>query len=78
MGLATVWILILAANFSMRDHAEIKMAKSPPSREVIMAFRQQQQLLNELMGQDDPPAAEAQKPYLPRPASERRVELLMT
>lgn len=75
-GLATTWILILAANLSMRDHAEIKMAKSPPSQEAIMAFRQQQQLLSELIGPDDPPAAEAQKTYSPRPASERRREFL--
>lgn len=77
-GLAAVWLLILTANLSMRDHSEIKMAKSPPSREVIMAFRQQQQWLSELIGPDDPPVAEAQKTYLPRPASERRTEFLMT
>jgi hypothetical protein len=68
-GLAAVWLLILAANFSMRDHSEIKVAKSAPSPEVIMAFRQQQQLLNELIGADDSPVAEAPKTYSPRPAS---------
>jgi hypothetical protein len=77
-GLAAVWLLIFVVNFSMRDHSEIKMAKSPSSPEVIMAFRQQQQLLSELIGPDDPSAAEAQKTYLPRPASERRMELLIT
>ncbi|HEV2320710.1 MAG TPA: hypothetical protein VGV18_13220 [Verrucomicrobiae bacterium] len=77
-GLAAVWILIFIANFSMRDHSEIKMAKSPPSQEVIMAFRQQQQLLSELIGPDDPPVAEVKKPYIPRPASERHLELLIT
>ena len=78
-GLAAVWILILAANFSMRDHTESKMAKlSPPSPDVIMAFRQEQQLMNELIGPNDPPVAEPQKPYSPRPSGERRTELLMT
>ena len=75
-GLATVWILILAANFSMRDHSAVKMAK--PSPEMMMTFRQQQQLFNELIGPDDSRVADAQKSYLPRPASERRLELLIT
>lgn len=77
-GLAAVWILIVAANFSIRDHPTVKMAKSPTSGQMVMAFRQQQQLLNELLGPDDPPVAEAKKSYLPRPASERRFELMMT
>jgi hypothetical protein len=77
-GLAVVWLLILAVNVSMRDHSEIKVAKSTPSPEVIMAFRQQQQLLNELIGPDDPPVAEAPKTYSPRPASERRREPLIS
>ena len=77
-GLAVIWLVLLAANFSMRDHSKIKIAKSPPSPEVIMAFRQQQQLLSELIGPDDPPAARPQKPYSPRPASERRLELFLT
>lgn len=75
-GLATVWLVLLAANFSMRDHSENKMAKSP-SPQVIMAFRQQQELLSELIGPDDRSVAEPQKKYSPRPASERRLELLM-
>ncbi|HEX3627510.1 MAG TPA: hypothetical protein VH280_19055 [Verrucomicrobiae bacterium] len=76
--LATVWILILAANFSLRDHSEIKMAKSPPSQEVIVSFRQQQALLSELIGPDDRLVAEPQKKYSPRPASERQKEILIT
>lgn len=77
MGLAAVWILILAVNFSMRDDSGIRMAKSPPTPEVIMAFRQQQQLLSELLGPDEPPVAQPKKMYSPRPASERHLELLM-
>jgi hypothetical protein len=75
-GLAAVWILILVVNFSISDQSPITVAKHAP--EMMMTFRQQQQLLSELMGPDDPPVAEAKKSYLPRPASERRVELLMT
>lgn len=77
-GLAAVWLLIVAANFSMRDHSHANTAKSVPSSEIIMAFHQQQQLLSELIGPDDPPVAEAKKSYSPRPASERWTELLMT
>ena len=76
-GLAAVWLLILVANFSMQGHSEIKMAKSLPSSEEITAFRQQQQLLSEIIGPDDPPAAVAQKTYSPSPSGERRPELLM-
>ena len=77
-GLALAWLLILAADFSMRDHSETQMAKSLPSPDVIMAFRQQQQLLSELIGPNDPPVAQAQKTYLPRPSGERHRELLTT
>lgn len=77
-GLAAVWILILAANFSIQDSAETKMAKSPSSSELIMAYRQQQQLMSELFGPNDSPPAESQKPHSPRPASERRARFLMT
>ena len=81
-GLALVWLLILAANFSIRDHSginsDIKMANSTPSPDEIMSFRQQQQLLTELVGPDDPSVAKAQKTYSPRPSGERRLELLTT
>ena len=75
-GLATVWILIVAANVSLRDHSEIKMAKSPPTREMILTYRQQEQLLTELIGPNDPPVAEPQKPYSPRPSSQRPYEIV--
>lgn len=77
VGLAAVWLLILAANFSMRDHSQPNLAKSFPSTEMIVAFRQQQQLLSELIGPDNPPVAEAKKSYLPRPASKRQTKVLM-
>ncbi|MGH7940201.1 MAG: hypothetical protein ACREFR_03915 [Limisphaerales bacterium] len=71
-GLAAVWLMLLAANFSMRDHSEIKIAKSLPSPQVIMAFQRQQQLLSELIGPGDSPVPKAQRSYSPHPASERR------
>lgn len=74
-GLAAVWILIFIANLGMRDHPQVAMAKSPPSRQMIMAFLQQQ-LLTELIGPNDPPIAEPKKPYSPRPSSQRTVEIM--
>lgn len=75
-GLAAIWILIFAANFSIKDHSQPAMAKSSPSPEVIVAFRQQQELLAELIGPNDPPIAKPQKPYSPRPSSQRTVEIM--
>jgi hypothetical protein len=75
-GLAAVWILIFAANFSLRDHSEKAMAKASPSPEMMAAYRQQQELLAELIGQNEPAVAEPQKIYVPRPSSRRSVEVV--
>jgi hypothetical protein len=75
-GLAAVWILIVAANFSMRDHSQLQMAQASPSPQMMMAFRQQEELLTELIGPNDSPVAEPARPSLPRPTSLRRVEIL--
>jgi len=79
MGLAAIWILIFVFNVLQRDRSEL-MAKKlpPPSLEMILAFRQQQQLLAELIGPSETRAAEPPKPLLPQPRSEGRVEILMT
>ena len=69
-GLAAVWILILAVNFSLRDHSQTVMAKVP-SPEMVSTFREQEELLTELIGPADPPVAEPQKPYVPRPSTRR-------
>jgi hypothetical protein len=75
-GLAVVWILILAANFSMRDHAVVPMAKTSSPTELITEFQQQQELLAQLIGPDEPIAAEPQKTYVPRPSSRRSAEVV--
>ncbi len=77
-GLAAVWILILIFNFSQRDPSELMARKSPPSPEMILVFRQQQRLLAELIGPNEPQAVEPPKPFLPQPRSEGCVEILMT
>jgi hypothetical protein len=71
-GLAAIWILILAVNFSMRDQSQVLAEKSsPPSPEVIVELRQQQRLLAELIGPRDTSDADRSKPLVPPPRSER-------
>jgi hypothetical protein len=78
-GLAAVWILIFVFNFSQRDPAERMARKSPPpSPEMILTFRQQERLLAELIGPNEPQAVAPPKPFLPQPRSEGRIEILMT
>jgi hypothetical protein len=77
-SLAAVWILIFIFNFSQRDKSELMAKKSPlPSPEMILAFRQQEKLLAELIGPNEPQSAEPPKTFLPRPSSER-IEILIT
>jgi hypothetical protein len=70
-GLAAVWILLFIVNFSQRDGSPTMMAKSAPTAEMMMAFRDQQKLLNELLA-DRSPSADAGRPriYSPKPRTE--------
>jgi hypothetical protein len=77
-GLAAVWIGILIANFSQRDQSPAMVMKSAPSPEMILSFRQQERLLSELIGPNEPSVAEPPKIVLPQPRSQRRIEVLMT
>ena len=71
-GLAAIWILILAVNFSMRDPSPVRAEKSsPPSPEVIVELRQQQRLLAELIGPRDASDADRSKSFVQQPRSER-------
>ena len=75
-GLAAVWILILAVDFSTHDKSPAIAEKSaPPSPEVIVELRQQQRLLAELIGPRDTSDADRSKSFVPQPRSER-VELM--
>jgi len=77
-GLAAIWILIFTVNLSQRDPSEMMAQKTPPSPEMILTFRQQEMLLAELTGQNEPQTAEHPKTFSPRPSSERSIETLMT
>ncbi len=70
-GLAAVWILILAVNFSMRDPSPVMAERSaPPSPEVVAELRQQQRMLAELIGPRDTREADRFKSFAPQPRSE--------
>jgi hypothetical protein len=75
-GLAAAWILILIANISLRNQQQATMAKASPTPEMILAFRQQEKLLSELIGQREAQPAEPPKIFTPRPSSRRQFEIL--
>jgi hypothetical protein len=69
-GLAAVWVLIFALDFSMRDKSPVVAEKSaPPSPEVIVELKQQQRMLAELIGARETHDAGPQQ-FFPRPRSE--------
>jgi hypothetical protein len=70
-GLATVWILIFIVNFSQRDGSQTMIVKSAPTAEMMMTFRDQQKLLNELLADRSPPMdAERPRIFSPKPRTE--------
>ena len=71
-GLAAVWIALFIFNVSQRDKLELAARRlPPPSPEAIMAWRQQERLLAELIGSFGTAGdAERQKPFLPKPRTE--------
>jgi hypothetical protein len=70
-GLAVIWILIFAVNFSQRDRTPATLAKSTPTAGMMMTFRDQQKMLNELFADRSLPA-EAERPriFSPKPRTE--------
>jgi hypothetical protein len=78
-GLAAIWILIFAVNFSQRDKLEMTAGKAPlPSPEMILVFGQQERLLAELTDPNETVIAEPPKLFFPQPRSERRIGILVT
>jgi hypothetical protein len=69
--LAAVWIALFIFNVSQRDKSELAARKlPPPSPEAIMAWRQQERLLAELIGPSVPGDVEQRKIFLPKPRTE--------
>jgi hypothetical protein len=70
-ALAAVWMALFIFNVSQRDPSELAARKlPPPSPEAILAWRQQEKLLAELIGPASPGDAERRKIFLPKPRTE--------
>jgi len=70
-ALAAVWVLLFIFNVSQRDKSELAARKMlPPTPEAIMAWRQQERLLAELIGPSAPGDAERRKIFLPKPRTQ--------
>ena len=70
-GLAAGWILIFIVNVSQRDGSQTVMAKSSPSQGMIMTFRDQQKLLDELLTDRSLPMdLERPRMFSPKPRTE--------
>ena len=70
-ALAAVWVALFIFNVSQRDNAELAARKlPPPSPEALMAWRQQEKLLAELIGSSTPGDAERRNIFLPKPRTE--------
>ena len=77
-GLAALWVVILAANFAARDPLPAREARNatPPSPQLREMLKQQEQLLAELVGPIERPAAGRPKPVAPQPRSQRREQFI--
>jgi hypothetical protein len=71
-------VVILAVNYSVHDRGLVAEKPAPPFLEMSMTFPQQEKLLAELMGPNEPRVAAPPKLFSPRPSSERRFEILTT
>src|SRR5689334_359072 len=65
-GLAIAWILIAMVNISFREQPQASVAKISPTPEMILAFRQEKKLLNELIGQNESQPVEPPRVFAPR------------
>jgi hypothetical protein len=76
-ALAGVWLVILGAQFVTREPSPQDFARrAPPSRQMRELLKQQEQLFAELVGPIEKPEADAPKPLLRQPRSQRRDEFL--
>ena len=73
-GMAAVWLAVLAANLAMRSTLQVAPGvKSAPAREVVRAFKEQRQVLAELLPPVKPAPAEPPRAQ-PQPRSSPRTQ----
>jgi len=71
--LAVIWVIILVVNStSVGGAREFARRIPPPAPDAILAWKEQERLLTELIGRPEAPVADRPKPVAPRPRSERQ------
>jgi hypothetical protein len=66
-GLAAAWLVILLLQVSLRDATPVRAEKyAPPSPEMLVELRQQQEMLVELLGPVEVREADRSRPAAPR------------
>jgi len=71
-GLAAVWILIFAVNFSLHDNLSSVTGKPVRAPAAMMSWQTEQRLMNELLADRAVPAdADRQRPVSPKPRTEK-------
>ena len=70
--------MVGAVNLAARDPLLVREARkaAPASRNLLLALKEQEQLLAELTGATPPQPAEKSKPLIPQPRSQRREEFM--
>lgn len=65
-GMAAVWALILAGNFSLHDHSQTHVVKSSLTlQEMVASFKDEQKILAELLTDHSTPRDAARQNYFP-------------
>ena len=77
-GLAGVWLVITALNWSATGGKEMAERKSaPPAPDLIMAMQEQRRALARLIENTEPPPVEPPKPTEPRPRGELKMVVVV-
>jgi hypothetical protein len=77
-GLAAVWFVLLMLNLSMDERPAVAIKTSTLTPEVLMALREQRELLAQLLDSAPPAAASPTPPAAHGPRSELRETFLLT
>jgi hypothetical protein len=78
-GLATIWLALLVINSATNDKSTPVASRTQGTRpEAIMAWKEQERLLTELIGSQEMPMPEPPKAVAPRPRSDRQNDFRMS
>jgi hypothetical protein len=76
-GLAAVWVLIFVLNREAKEGSPMMAAVSTSSSETVAALKDQQKILVELIGSNEPQEIDKPRHFPPWPHSERRTKTSM-